>query len=63
MARLAPEDQQLLRLRYHRGQSVQAISRTLRTDPRRLYRRFERVRRSMRRSLQEAAARCAHGAR
>lgn len=55
MERLVPEDRQLLRLRYYKGQSVQAISRTLRTDPRQLYRRFERVRRSLRRSLQASS--------
>ncbi|MBM3819923.1 MAG: sigma-70 family RNA polymerase sigma factor [Acidimicrobiia bacterium] len=55
MERLVPEDRQLLRLRYYKGQSVQAISRTLRTDPKRLYRRFERVRRTLRRSLQASS--------
>ena len=55
--RLTPEDQELIRLRYDQGYSVQTISRTLRTQPKTLYRRFERVRRSLRRSLEEAGYR------
>ncbi len=49
--RLSPDDQRLVQLRYQEGRSVQSLSRTLQTDPKTLYRRFERVRRTLRRSI------------
>ena len=51
VGRLSPDDQQLVQLRYQEGRSVQSLSRTLQTDSKTLYRRFERVRRTLRRSV------------
>jgi RNA polymerase sigma factor for flagellar operon FliA len=51
---LPPEDRRLLRARYRDTQSVQAVAQTLQVDPKVLYRRFDRVLRSLRRSLEEA---------
>jgi RNA polymerase sigma factor for flagellar operon FliA len=50
---LSASDRRLIVLRYHRKRSVQAIARLLQTDPKTLYRRFEQLLRTLRRSLAE----------
>jgi RNA polymerase sigma factor (sigma-70 family) len=51
---LPQEDQWLLQARYQRTQSIQAVAGALQVDPKALYRRFDRVLRSLRRSLESA---------
>jgi RNA polymerase sigma factor (sigma-70 family) len=51
---LPPEDRWLLRVRYQRTQSLQSLAGVLQVDPKVLYRRCDRVVRSLRRSLESA---------
>lgn len=53
LARLSPEDRQLLNLRYRHNRSVPAIARQLRIETKALYRRFQRVLKQIRRRLAE----------
>src|SRR5262245_30595290 len=53
LARLSPQDRQLLDLRYRQNRSVPAIARLLRIDTKALYRRFQRVFKQVRRRLAE----------
>jgi len=52
---LSSDDRRLLMLRYRQHRSVQTVAETMQIDPKLLYRRFERVLRSLRRTM------CAHG--
>jgi RNA polymerase sigma factor (sigma-70 family) len=56
LRQLPADDRRLVHLRYHRGHSVQAISRALHMDPKHLYRRFDRVRRTLRQSVARSGA-------
>lgn len=51
LRQLSPEDRQLLRARYLQGASVQMIARRLAVDPGALYRRCDRVLRTLRQRL------------
>jgi DNA-directed RNA polymerase specialized sigma24 family protein len=51
---LPPEDRWLLRARYEHTQSIQSVAETLQVDAKVLYRRFDRVLRTLRRSLESA---------
>jgi RNA polymerase sigma factor (sigma-70 family) len=51
---LPPEDRWLLRARYQRTQTIQSVAGALQVDPKVLYRRCDRVLRSLRRSLESA---------
>jgi RNA polymerase sigma factor (sigma-70 family) len=57
---LDADDRRLLALRFHRACSVQQISRMLKVDPRRLYRRFDRTFRTLRSALRDAGITAAH---
>ncbi|RMH16106.1 MAG: sigma-70 family RNA polymerase sigma factor [Acidobacteria bacterium] len=54
LRRLSAEARLLLKLRYHDGMSVRQIARALGREPRPLYRRYDRLRRRLRRRLEEA---------
>ncbi len=51
LAALPTDDRRLLVLRYRHDRSVQSVALMLETDPKALYRRFDRVLRSLRRNL------------
>lgn len=51
LTKLPAEERRLIHLRYKQQRSVQALAQCLKTDPKRLYRRFDRTLRSLRRSL------------
>jgi len=51
LAQLPVEEQRLIRLRYGCSHSVQAIGQQLQTDPKALYRRFDRILAGLRQSL------------
>lgn len=51
LAQLPSADRRLIALRYRRQRSVRALAQLLRTDPSALYRRFDRVLGSLRRSM------------
>jgi RNA polymerase sigma factor (sigma-70 family) len=53
---LSPADRRLIGLRYVRGQSVRAIAEASQIDPRVLYRRVERVMRSLRAAVHDGCA-------
>ena len=57
---LPPEDRWLLRARYSRTQSIQSVAGALQVDPKVLYRRFDKVLRSLRRSLESAGLTDSH---
>jgi RNA polymerase sigma factor (sigma-70 family) len=57
---LPPEDRWLLRARYHRTQTIQSVAGELQVDPKVLYRRFDKVLRSLRRSLASAGLTDSH---
>jgi len=48
---LPPEEQQMIQLRFMQRRSVQSLAHMFESDPKSLYRRFERTLRSLRRSL------------
>ena len=54
LRQLSAEDRWLLRARYVDDRSVQAVAQTLQTDPKGLYRRYDRVLRSLRGTLTTA---------
>ena len=51
LRRLPAEDRWLIRVRFGENRSVQALASTLRTDPKKLYRRFDRTLRRLREQL------------
>ena len=51
LRQLPPEEQWLIRVRYAQNRSVQALAASLKTDPKRLYRRFDRTLRRLRHML------------
>lgn len=51
---LPPDDRDLIRLRYGHRHSVQGLAVALQTDPKSLYRRFDRTLRTLRRTLEAA---------
>jgi RNA polymerase sigma factor (sigma-70 family) len=51
LAGLPTDDRRLIVLRYRHDRSVQSVAQMLETDPKALYRRFDRVLRSLRRHL------------
>jgi RNA polymerase sigma factor for flagellar operon FliA len=52
LAGLEPQDQLIVRMRYHDGRSVAEIGSALHLDQKALYRRFERLLKGLRRSLE-----------
>lgn len=51
---LSPEDRWLLRARYQGTQSIRSVAQALDVDPKALYRRYDKVLRTLRRSLESA---------
>jgi RNA polymerase sigma factor (sigma-70 family) len=51
LTQLPAEERWLIHVRYKQHRSVQALAQVLQTDPKRLYRRFDRALRSLRRSM------------
>ena len=51
LQQLSPEERWLIRVRYGQNRSVQTLARSMNTDPKTLYRRFDRTLRSLRRFL------------
>lgn len=54
LQQLSPEDRWLLRARYQGTQSIRSVAQALDLDPKALYRRYDRVLRTLRRSLESA---------
>ncbi len=54
LTQLPAEERWLIDVRYKQHRSVQALAQLLHTDPKRLYRRFDRTLRSLRRSMNAA---------
>jgi RNA polymerase sigma factor (sigma-70 family) len=52
IARLPHEDRTLVEARYGRGESVQSVANRLNQDPKRMYRRFDRLLRQLKESVQ-----------
>lgn len=57
LVRLPSDDRRIIGLRYMQKQSVRAVAQALQTDPKALYRRFDRVLLSLRRGLAEQGVR------
>jgi RNA polymerase sigma factor (sigma-70 family) len=55
LARLDARDRELIRLRFYEGVSVQAVAARMRTDPKPLYRRFDRIIGTLRRQIHQRA--------
>lgn len=51
LTQLPAEERWLIQVRYKQHRSVQALAQLLQTDPKRLYRRFDRALRSLRRAM------------
>jgi RNA polymerase sigma factor (sigma-70 family) len=51
LRQLSPEERWLINVRYRQQRSVQALAQSLHTDPKRLYRRFDRTLRLLRRAM------------